>query len=75
MDITILPDGLFRTLVGLWMVFRNTYVRIYEWMGSFGFGEQGTVLSCLIGVGIFVILGVKVGKFVKDLLPRFLSWF
>ncbi len=65
MDISILPDGIFRTLLSLWSVVRDTYVRVYEWMGSTAFGDSGSVLSFLFGSGIFVIMTSSIWKWIK----------
>lgn len=65
MDLSILPDGIYRTLLSLWSVVRDTYVRVYEWMGETTFGNSGTVLSILVGSGIFVILGSIIWKWLK----------
>ena len=63
MNLSSLPDGIFKTFLYLWELFRNTYVAVYDWVGKTGFGDYGTVLTILVGSGLLVVLGYKIVKF------------
>ena len=65
MDLSFIPDGLFKTLLTLWNAVRSTFVTVYDWMGRTGFGGDGTVLTVLVGSGLFVILGYWIVKFIN----------
>ncbi len=67
-DYKTLPGGVFRTLLDLWDTVRITYVEVLEWMTSNSVGGvvSSTVLSAMLGVGIFAVLGYSI---IKWLIP------
>jgi hypothetical protein len=67
-----LPSGLFNTFLDLWSMIRPVYVGILEWFTStavdltfFGYGNF-SVLSVVLGVGIYALLGSWIWKFIKS---------
>ena len=58
-----MPDGIFKTLLQLWDLVKSTYVTVFEWMGKTAFNSDFSVLSIIVGAGLFFVLGYWIFKF------------
>lgn len=68
-DIAIsdLPDGIFKSMLQLFESLHNTYVTVFEWLGSYSVNTLGTSvtpLSVFVSVGLFVYISYTLVKWV-----------
>ena len=66
-----LPQGVFRFLIDTWFTIRVTFVSIIEFFTDYVISlgsEDISVLSVLIGSGIFIYIGYVIIKFITGLI-------